>query len=81
MNIRLKAALEVAGAVAFIMVIVAGVQIIAKYIVETYGAETAANAAAFCFMSVAAYVCVGLLYDYRVAQLKYKAKLEEMVNK
>lgn len=81
MNIKVKAGLEVAGVIAGMIVVVAGVRAIANYIVDTYGVETALNAAQFCFMSVAAYVAVSLLYDMRVARLQYKAKLEEMTKK
>lgn len=78
MNIKVRATVEVAGVIAGMMVVIAGVQTIGKYIIDTYGAEAALNGAAFCFMSVAAYIAVSLLYDMRVAKLQYRAKLEEM---
>jgi hypothetical protein len=81
MNIKVKAGLEVTGMLVVMLVIIAGIQIIGKYIVDTYGAETALNAAGFCFASVAAYIAVSLMYDIRVAQLKYKEKLVEMTKK
>jgi len=81
MNIKLKAGLEVAGFIAGLVVVVAGVRSILTYLAETYGAEAMLNGAAFCFMSVAAYVAASLLYDMRVAQLAYKQKLNEMVKK
>ena len=81
MSIKVRAALEVVGFIVGMIVVIAGVQAIANYIVDTYGIKTALNAAGFCFMSVAAYVSVSLLYDIRVAKLQYRAKLEEMTKK
>ena len=81
MNIKLKAALDVAGIISLTILVIAGVQAITKYIITTYGADNAINAAAFCFASVAAYVAASLLYDVRVAQLRYKEKLTEMTKK
>lgn len=81
MSIKLRAALEVVGFIVAIMVVITGIQTIAKYIIDTYGVEAALNGAAFAFMSVAAYVAVSLLYDIRVARLQYREKLEEMTKK
>ena len=81
MNIKVKAGLEVAGFIAGIVVVVAGVRSILNYLAETYGPEAMLNIAAFCFISVAAYVAVSLLYDIRVNQLKSKEILEEMTKK
>ena len=81
MSIKLRAALEVVGFIVAMMVVITGIQTIAKYITDTYGVEAALNGAAFCFMSIAAYIAVSLLYDMRVAKLEYRAKLEEMTKK
>ena len=81
MNIKLKAGLEVAGFIAGLVVVVAGVRSILTYLAETYGPEAMLNGAAFCFISVAAYVAASLLYDIRVNQLKSKEILEKMTKK
>ena len=81
MNIKLKAALEVTGFIIAITIVVAGVQSILSLAAATYGTEAVINGIAFGFVCVASYVCVGLLYDIRVAKLQYRAKLNEMVKK
>lgn len=81
MNIKLKAALEVTGIIVVIGLVVAGVQSLLTAAAAAYGATAVINGLAFAFMSTAAYVCVGLLYDMRVAKLQYKQKLNEMAKK
>lgn len=79
MNIKLKAALEVAGLLVGTVVVAAGVQSLLKTATAAYGAEAVINGIAFGLVSVAAYVIVGLLYDMRVAKLKYRETLNKMV--
>ena len=81
MNIKVKAAVEVIGGIALMVCIVTGVQTILNSLANTYGSETVINGIAFSFVCIASYVCVGLLYDMRVAKLEYRAKLEEMTKK
>ena len=81
MNIKAKAAVEVAVGIAGIVVVVAGVRAILTSLTNMYGIEAVLNGLAFGAVSVAAYVAVSLLYDMRVAKLQYKAKLEEMTKK
>ena len=81
MNIKLKAGLEVAGLVVGSVAVIAGVRAILTYLTNTYSPETLFNVSAICLVSGTAYVLVSLLYDIRVAQLQYKAKLKEMVDK
>ena len=81
MNIKVKAALEVAGGLVATVAIATGLRAILELLSAQYGAETVVNGIIFVAMSTAAYVMVGLLYDIRVSQLKYKQKLEEMVKK
>ena len=81
MNIKLKAALEVVGIGVIIAVVVAGVRAILATAVASYGVENVLNGIAFTFVSITAYVLVGLLYDSRVAKLQYKQKLNETVKK
>ena len=81
MNIKVKAALEVTGFVASALAIGALIQIGLNYLTTIYSTEQIINGVAFIFVFVASYVCVGLLYDMRVAKLKYRAKLEEMTKK
>ena len=79
MNIKVKAALEVAGGLVAIVAISAGVRAILELLSNTYGTDAVVNGVIFVLMSTTAYVMVGLLYDIRVSQLKYKEKLNEMV--
>lgn len=81
MNIQVKAALEVAGGVVALVAISVGVRAILELATRTYGIDAVLNGLAFGGISVAAYIMVGLLYDIRVNQLKYKAKLQEMTKK
>ena len=81
MNIKVKAAVEVAGGIALMICIVVGVRTILNALADTYGADTVINGIAFSFVCVASYVCVGMLYDIRVAKLEYRAKLKEMTKK
>jgi len=81
MNIRLKAALEVAVFVISAMVIGAVARFGLNYLSDIYGTEQVVNAVVCIFVGTAAYVAVSLLYDIRVNQLKYKEKLTEMVKK
>jgi hypothetical protein len=81
MNIKVKAGLEIAGGLVVLVAISVGVRALLELATQTYGIDAVLNGLAFGAVSVAAYVIVGLLYDIRVNQLKYKEKLEEMVKK
>ena len=81
MNIKVKAALEVAGGLVATVAIMIGVRTTLESLSATYGAETVVNGITFVITSTAAYVIVGLLYDIRLSQLKYKEKLEKMIKK
>lgn len=81
MNIRLKAGLEVAVGIVACTLLVAGVRLGLDKLAGIYGSDAVVNGIIFVFVSVAAYVMVGMLYDIRVNQLKYKEKLNEMVKK
>jgi divalent metal cation (Fe/Co/Zn/Cd) transporter len=81
MNIKVKAALEVAGGIVAMVAIATGVRTILNELSAVYGPEQVVNGIILTVVGVTAYVMVGLLYDIRVSQLKYKEKLEEMVKK
>ena len=81
MNIKVKAAVEVAGGLVVMVAIATGVRTILNELATVYGPEQVVNGIIFTVVGVTAYVMVGLLYDIRVSQLKYKQKLEEMVKK
>ena len=81
MNIRVKAALEVTVGILAVLAVVTGIKYILLTATAAYGAEAVINGILFVVMSTTAYVLVGLLYDYRVTQLKYKEKLQEMTKK
>jgi uncharacterized membrane protein len=81
MNIKARAAVEVATGIAGMIVIAMGVRTLLEMAKNAYGIDAVLNGLAFGGLSVATYVAVSLLYDIRVTQLKYKQKLEEMVKK
>ena len=81
MNIKVKAALEVAVGIAGMIVVATGVRTILELAKNAYGIDAVLNGVAFGALSVAVYVAVSLLYDIRVNQLKYKQKLEEITKK
>lgn len=81
MNIKLKAALEITGFLASAIIIGVLVRFVLNYLNTIYTTEQIINGIAFGFVFVTSYVMVGLLYDMRVAQLRYKEKLTEMVKK
>jgi hypothetical protein len=81
MNIKVKAALEVTGGIVAMVAIATGVRAVLNELSAVYGTEQVVNGIVFVTLSTAAYIIVGLLYDIRVSQLKYKQKLEEMVKK
>ena len=81
MNIKVKAALEVTGGLVAMVAIATGVRAVLNDLSVAYGPEAVINGIAFVVVSTAAYVIVGLLYDIRVNQLKYKEKLQEMTKK
>ena len=81
MNIKVKATLEIALGITGMVVIIAGVRAILTTLTDIYGIDTVLNGMAFCAVSTAAYIAVSLLYDIRVAQLKYKETLQEMTKK
>ena len=81
MNIKLKAALEVAGAVVLVVAVTAAVRYGLTAASAAYGAPAVIEAVTCLLVGTAAFVIVGLLYDQRVARLQYKAKLNEMVRK
>jgi hypothetical protein len=81
MNIKVKAALEVAGGLVALVAIATGLRAVLNELATAYSPEQVVNGIMFVVVSTTAYIMVGLLYDIRVAQLKYKEKLEEMVKK
>ena len=82
MNIKLKAALEVLGIITLASVVVVGVRAFLDLAAAAYGADQVINAITFAVpVATAAYVCVGLLYDVRVARLEYRNKLNDVVKK
>ena len=81
MNIKVKAGLEVTGFIASAIIIGGLTRFGLNYLSNIYGSEQVVNALACMFVGTVAYVAVSLLYDIRVSQLKYKAKLTEMVKK
>lgn len=81
MNIKLKAGLQVAGGVVAIVAVATGIRVGLDVLSTAYGPDAVINGIVFAVVSATAYVMVGLLYDIRVNQLKYKQKLEEMTKK
>jgi ABC-type uncharacterized transport system permease subunit len=81
MNIKLKAALEVAVFIASAIFVGSLVQLFLNYLSTIYTKEQIASGIVFVLVSTASFIAVSVLYDIRVAQLKYKEKLTEMVKK
>ena len=81
MNIKLKAGLQVVGF--FVIAIVFGLvtRLGLDYFSNIYGERAVVNSIIItCFVAFF-YFVGGILYDIRLAQLQYKEKLNEMVNK
>jgi len=81
MNIKLKAAVQVAAFIILASAAAATVRFILNAAAAAYGEQVVIDGIIFAALSTAAYVMVGLLYDIRVAQLEYKAKLLAMIDK
>jgi len=80
MNIKLKAAVQVAAFILVCTTVAAGTRIVLNALTAAYGETAVVNGIIFAALSTAVYVMVGLLYDIRVTQLEYKAKLQAMVD-
>ena len=81
MNIKIKAAVQVASFILVCTTVAAGTRIALDALTAAYGETAVINGIIFATLTTAAYVCVGLLYDIRVAQLESQAKLKTMVDK
>ena len=81
MNIKLKAGLEVAGFIVGASTVAILARLGLDYLESIYGTKAVVNGGVVCLIAGAMYFIVSILYDIRVAQLKYKQKLEEMVKK
>jgi cellobiose-specific phosphotransferase system component IIC len=81
MNIKLKAAVQVAAFIILATAAAATVRFILNAAAAAYGTQAVIDGIIFATLSTAVYVMVGLLYDIRVTQLQYKAKLQAMVDK
>jgi hypothetical protein len=81
MNIKVKAALEVAGLIAIVITVAILTRLGLDYLESVYGAKAVVNGGIVCLLTGAMYFIGSILYDIRVAQLKYKEKLNEMTKK
>ena len=81
MNIKLKAGLEVAGLIAVVITVAILARLGLDYLDSVYGTNAVVNGGIVCLLAGAMYFIGSILYDIRVAQLKYKEKLNEMVKK
>jgi hypothetical protein len=81
MNIKVKAGLEVVGFFVVVITVAILTRISLDYLESVYGAKAVVNGGIVCLLAGAIYFIGSTLYDVRVAQLKYKEKLEEMVKK
>jgi hypothetical protein len=81
MNIKVKAAAQVALFIVAAMAAGAAARVALNLLAAAYGEQTVLDGVCFVLLATAAYVLVGLLYDIRVAQLQYKAKLTDMIKK
>jgi hypothetical protein len=81
MNVKLKAGLEVAGFLVTAILAGATAKLGLNYLVGIYGEDTVVKGIITTAMVGVLYFMIGMLYDIRVAQLKYKEKLVEMTKK
>jgi len=81
MNIKVKAGLEVVGVIVSVIIIAILTRLSLDYLESLYGTKAVVNGGIVCLIAGAMYFIGSILYDIRVAQLKYKQKLEEMVKK
>jgi len=81
MNIRLKAGLEVAGFGVSVVAIAILARLALDYLSNLYGSETVIKGLIFSLTVGGMITLIGIIYDIRVAQLKYKNKLLEMTQK
>ena len=81
MNVKIKAGLEVVAF--FVVAIVAGAvtRLGLDYFANIYGEKAVAEAGVFCLLAGFFYFVGGILYDIRLAQLRYKEKLIEITKK
>jgi hypothetical protein len=81
MNIRLKAGLEVAGFVVVATLVGATARLGLDYLAGVCGEQAVVQGICTIAVFGVLYFVLGLLYDIRVSQLKYKEKLVEMTKK
>jgi hypothetical protein len=81
MNIKVKAGLEVVGFFVGVLVVSGLTRLGLDYLESLYGTKAVIDGAIFCLLAGAMYFIGGIIYDIRVAQLRYKEKLEEMTKK
>jgi hypothetical protein len=81
MNIKVKAALEVVGFFVGASTVAILTRLGLDYLESIYGTKAVVNGGVVCLIAGAMYFIGSILYDIRVAQLKYKEKLNEMVKK
>ena len=80
MDVRIKAGLEVAGFVAVTVFGAVGGMALCDYLIKTYGDQAVRDGIVFSLLFGAMYFILGTIYDIRLAQYRYKAKLEEMTS-
>jgi Na+/melibiose symporter-like transporter len=79
-NLKLKAGLEVAGMVIVATVVIVGIRYTLDSIADQIGTENTLKGIMIASMVGVAYFLLGMLYDIRLAKLKYNQKLKEMVD-
>ena len=81
MNIKVKAGLQVVGFFVVAIAAATATKFGLDYFANTYGERAVINAMIIAGFAGFFYFVGGILYDIRLAQLQYKEKLNEMVNK
>jgi hypothetical protein len=81
MNIRLKAGLEIAGFIVVATAVGAITKLGLDYLVGIFGEKTVVDGIITSGIFGVLVFTIGLLYDVRVAQLRYKEKLVEITKK
>jgi hypothetical protein len=77
MNIKVKAAAQVALFIVAAMAAGGAVRVGLGILAETYGELQVIHGICMALLALAAYLAVGLLYDMRLTQLKYQQRLRD----
>lgn len=81
MNIKVKAGLDVVKFFGSIILAMVLIRLTLDYLVTLYGADQVINGVMFAGLTALIISAVKTMYDIRVSQLEYRAKLTDMTKK